>query len=169
MAASRHVDRQRIHGICRPRRYRLLATGFITANNKTSTDRARVELAMAWANILSMPYAVISGALPAERMRVYRASTLLHRHPRDSRRADVWPDREELARRGIVHAIDGRLYVYMRDYRSFSAVGEGIPSDPPRSELLLGRFFARAQRLDLGSFPASVRFLILPKAFGVSR
>jgi maltose/moltooligosaccharide transporter len=47
MIAARKFDRRRIHGIC-------LALGGV-----------------AWASILSMPYAILSGSLPEERMGVY--------------------------------------------------------------------------------------------------
>lgn len=73
MAASRNMARRRIHGICLALGgIGLLATGFIHGEEQ----RGMLLLALAfggvaWASILSMPYAILAGALPAERMGVY--------------------------------------------------------------------------------------------------
>src|SRR6478736_372846 len=73
MAASRHFDRRRIHGVCLALGgVGLLATGFIHgAEQKWLLVGALALGGVAWASILSMPYAILSGALPAERMGVY--------------------------------------------------------------------------------------------------
>ena len=73
MAASRHMDRRRIHGICLALGgIGLLATGFIHGEDQKWLLVGALALGgVAWASILSMPYAILSGALPAERMGVY--------------------------------------------------------------------------------------------------
>ena len=47
----------------------LLATGFI--HDKILWQCTMIGVGIAWASILAMPYAILSGALPAERMGVY--------------------------------------------------------------------------------------------------
>jgi maltose/moltooligosaccharide transporter len=47
----------------------LLATGFI--HDKVLWQCTMIGVGIAWASILAMPYAILSGALPAERMGVY--------------------------------------------------------------------------------------------------
>jgi maltose/moltooligosaccharide transporter len=47
----------------------LLATGFI--HDKALWQCTMIGVGIAWASILSMPYAILSGALPTERMGVY--------------------------------------------------------------------------------------------------
>ena len=47
----------------------LLATGFI--HDRTLWQCTMIGVGIAWASILSMPYAILSGALPAERVGVY--------------------------------------------------------------------------------------------------
>ena len=73
MAAARKLDRRRIHGICLALGgLGLLAVGFI--HGEEQKYLLLIELALggvAWASILSMPYAILAGALPAERMGVY--------------------------------------------------------------------------------------------------
>ena len=73
MAASRHMDRRRIHGICLTLGgIGLLATGFIHGEDQKWLLVVALALGgLAWASILSMPYAILSGALPPERMGVY--------------------------------------------------------------------------------------------------
>ncbi len=73
MWASRHLDRRRIHGICLALGgIGLLATGFIHGEDQKWLLVGALALGgVAWASILSMPYAILSGALPAERMGVY--------------------------------------------------------------------------------------------------
>jgi maltose/moltooligosaccharide transporter len=73
MAASRRVMRKRIHGICLLLGgIGLLAVGLI--HGEEQKNLLLVALAfggIAWASILSMPYAILSGALPPQRMGVY--------------------------------------------------------------------------------------------------
>ncbi len=73
MFAARKFDRRRIHGVCLALGgLGLIATGFI--HGEAHKDWLLVALALggvAWASILSMPYAMLSGALPAARMGVY--------------------------------------------------------------------------------------------------
>ncbi len=73
MAASRYIDRRRIHGICLALGgLGLLATGFIHGESEKWLLVGALALGgVAWASILSMPYAILSGALPPERMGVY--------------------------------------------------------------------------------------------------
>ena len=73
MAASRYIDRRRIHGVCLALGgLGLLATGFIHGEDQKWLLVGALALGgVAWASILSMPYAILSGALPAERMGVY--------------------------------------------------------------------------------------------------
>jgi maltose/moltooligosaccharide transporter len=47
----------------------LLATGFI--HDRMLWQCTMIGVGIAWASILAMPYAILSGALPAERMGVY--------------------------------------------------------------------------------------------------
>jgi len=73
MAAARRCDRRRIHGVCLTLGgIGLLAVGFI--HGEAEKNLLLVALALggiAWASILSMPYAILAGALPPERMGVY--------------------------------------------------------------------------------------------------
>ena len=73
MALARKLDRRRIHGICLALGgIGLLAVGFI--HGEEQKNLLLIALAMggvAWASILSMPYAILAGALPPERMGVY--------------------------------------------------------------------------------------------------
>jgi maltose/moltooligosaccharide transporter len=73
MAASRKMDRRHIHTICLALgAIGLLSVGFI--HGETQKGWLLLALALggvAWASILSMPYAMLAGALPAERMGVY--------------------------------------------------------------------------------------------------
>jgi maltose/moltooligosaccharide transporter len=73
MAASRGMARRRIHGICLTLGgIGLLAIGFIHGEEQKGWLLLALALGgVAWASILSMPYAILSGALPAERMGVY--------------------------------------------------------------------------------------------------
>jgi len=73
MAASRYLDRRRIHGICLALGgLGLLATGFIHGEDQKWLLVGALALGgVAWASILSMPYAILSGALPPARMGVY--------------------------------------------------------------------------------------------------
>ena len=50
----------------------LIATGFLKGPEaKTLWQCTMIGVGLAWASILSMPYAILSGALPAKRMGVY--------------------------------------------------------------------------------------------------
>lgn len=73
MAASRRMDRRLIHGACLVLGgLGLLAVGFIHGEEQRYLLLAALALGgVAWASILSMPYAILSGALPAARMGVY--------------------------------------------------------------------------------------------------
>jgi len=73
MAASRNMARRRIHGICLALGgMGLLAVGFIHGEEHKGMLLLALALGgVAWASILSMPYAILAGALPAERMGVY--------------------------------------------------------------------------------------------------
>jgi maltose/moltooligosaccharide transporter len=73
MAASRTMARRRIHGICLALGgIGLLAVGFIHGEEQKGWLLLALALGgVAWASILSMPYAILAGALPAERMGVY--------------------------------------------------------------------------------------------------
>jgi maltose/moltooligosaccharide transporter len=73
MAVSQKMARRRIHGICLTLgAIGLLAVGFIHGEEHKGLLLVALALGgVAWASILSMPYAILSGALPAERMGVY--------------------------------------------------------------------------------------------------
>jgi len=73
MAASRTMARKRLHGICLALGgIGLLAVGFIHGEEEKGLLLLALALGgVAWASILSMPYAILAGALPAERMGVY--------------------------------------------------------------------------------------------------
>lgn len=73
MTASRKLDRRHIHSICLALgAIGLLSIGLI--HGEAQKGWLLVALALggiAWASILSMPYAMLAGALPPERMGVY--------------------------------------------------------------------------------------------------
>ena len=73
MAAARKLDRRRIHGICLALGgLGLLAVGFIHGEEQKYLLLIALGFGgVAWASILSMPYAILAGALPPERMGVY--------------------------------------------------------------------------------------------------
>jgi maltose/moltooligosaccharide transporter len=73
MAASRKMARKRIHGICLVLGgLGLLGIGCIHGEEQKLWLLLALALGgVAWASILSMPYAILSGALPPERMGVY--------------------------------------------------------------------------------------------------
>ncbi|HEY3913549.1 MAG TPA: MFS transporter [Verrucomicrobiae bacterium] len=73
MALSRKLSRKRIHGFCLMLGgIGLLGVGFIHGEQEKGLLLLALGLGgIAWASILSMPYAILSGALPAERMGVY--------------------------------------------------------------------------------------------------
>jgi maltose/moltooligosaccharide transporter len=73
MAAANKFDRRRIHGICLALGgIGLLGIGFIHGEEQKNLLLLALALGgVAWASILSMPYAILAGALPPERMGVY--------------------------------------------------------------------------------------------------
>jgi maltose/moltooligosaccharide transporter len=73
MAAARSMARRRIHGICLALGgLGLLAVGCIHGEEQKGWLLLALALGgVAWASILSMPYAMLAGALPPERMGVY--------------------------------------------------------------------------------------------------
>jgi maltose/moltooligosaccharide transporter len=73
MAAANRFDRRRIHGLCLALGgLGLLAVGFIHGEEQKGLLLAALALGgIAWASILSMPYAILAGALPPARMGVY--------------------------------------------------------------------------------------------------
>jgi maltose/moltooligosaccharide transporter len=73
MAVSRKYPRRRIHGVCLMLgALGLLSLGFIHGEEQKGLLLIALALGgVAWASILSMPYAILAGALPPERMGVY--------------------------------------------------------------------------------------------------
>jgi maltose/moltooligosaccharide transporter len=73
MAAARKLDRRHIHGLCLTLGgLGLLAVGFIHGEQQKNLLLIALALGgVAWASILSMPYAILAGALPPQRMGVY--------------------------------------------------------------------------------------------------
>jgi maltose/moltooligosaccharide transporter len=73
MFAARRVDRRLVHGCCLVLGgLGLLAVGFVHGEEQRWLLLGAIALGgVAWASILSMPYAILAGALPAERMGVY--------------------------------------------------------------------------------------------------
>jgi maltose/moltooligosaccharide transporter len=73
MAASRKIARKRIHGVCLVLGgLGLLGIGCIHGEEQKLWLLLALALGgVAWASILSMPYAILAGALPPERMGVY--------------------------------------------------------------------------------------------------
>jgi len=73
MALSQKMARRRIHGICLALGgLGLLAVGFIQGEEHKNFLLIALALGgVAWASILSMPYAILAGALPTARMGVY--------------------------------------------------------------------------------------------------
>jgi maltose/moltooligosaccharide transporter len=73
MMLSRKMARKRIHGVCLALGgLGLLAVGFIHGEEHKNWLLLALALGgVAWASILSMPYAILAGALPAARMGLY--------------------------------------------------------------------------------------------------
>ena len=73
VAAAQKLDRRHIHGFCLVvGGLGLLAVGFIHGEGQRYLLLGALALGgVAWASILSMPYAILAGALPPERMGVY--------------------------------------------------------------------------------------------------
>ena len=73
IAAARRLDRRHIHAFCLVvGAVGLLAIGFIHGEQEKYALFGALALGgIAWASILSMPYAILAGVLPAERVGVY--------------------------------------------------------------------------------------------------
>jgi maltose/moltooligosaccharide transporter len=73
IALARRMDRRHLHSACLALGgLGLLAVGFIHGEEHRYLLFGALALGgVAWASILSMPYAILAGALPAERMGVY--------------------------------------------------------------------------------------------------
>jgi maltose/moltooligosaccharide transporter len=73
MAAARKMDRRHVHGLCLALGgLGLLAIGFIHGEEQKYYLLIALALGgVAWASILSMPYAILAGSLPPERMGIY--------------------------------------------------------------------------------------------------
>ena len=103
MALSRErMARRRIHGVCLALGgLGLLAVGFIHGEGQKNFLLLALALGgVAWASILSMPYAILAGALPAARMGLYMGIfNFSHRAAGDHRRVDIWSACEKLSRR----------------------------------------------------------------------
>lgn len=73
MAVARRLDRRYVHGVCLTLGgLGLLAVGFIHGEDQKVLLLGALALGgVAWASILSMPYAILAGSLPPQRMGVY--------------------------------------------------------------------------------------------------
>lgn len=73
ISLSRRWDKRHIHTVCLTLGgLGLLATGFIHGQDQKYLLLAALGLGgIAWASILAMPYAILSGAIPPQRMGVY--------------------------------------------------------------------------------------------------
>jgi maltose/moltooligosaccharide transporter len=73
MGLARKFDRRRIHGVCLGLGgLGLVAVGFIHGEEQKNLLLVALALGgIAWASILSMPYAILAGTLPPARMGVY--------------------------------------------------------------------------------------------------
>ena len=73
IAVSKRVDRRQIHAVCLILgAIGLLSMGFIHGENQRLLIWGAMILGgIAWASILSMPYAILAGALPPARMGIY--------------------------------------------------------------------------------------------------
>jgi maltose/moltooligosaccharide transporter len=73
MAIATRMDRRKIHAVCLTLgAIGLLSIGFIHGEEQKSLLLGALALGgIAWASILSMPYAILAGSLPARRMGVY--------------------------------------------------------------------------------------------------
>jgi maltose/moltooligosaccharide transporter len=73
MAAAAAFDRRKVHAACLTLgAMGLIAVGFIHGEGQKSLLLGALALGgIAWASILSMPYAMLAGALPSNRMGVY--------------------------------------------------------------------------------------------------
>lgn len=73
MAVAASVDRRKVHAVCLTLgAIGLIAVGFIHGEQQKGLLLGALALGgIAWASILSMPYAMLAGALPSHRMGVY--------------------------------------------------------------------------------------------------
>jgi maltose/moltooligosaccharide transporter len=73
MIAARRMDRRYVHGLCLTLGgFGLLAVGCIHGEEQKGLLLGALALGgIAWASILSMPYAILAGSLPPARMGVY--------------------------------------------------------------------------------------------------
>jgi maltose/moltooligosaccharide transporter len=73
MAVAKRLDRRHVHGVCLTLGgLGLLAVGFIHGEEQKPLLLGALALGgIAWASILSMPYAILAGSLPPHRMGVY--------------------------------------------------------------------------------------------------
>jgi maltose/moltooligosaccharide transporter len=73
MAIAQQIDRRYIHGLCLALGgLGLLAVGFVHGQGEKVLLLGALALGgIAWASILSMPYAILAGSLPPRRMGVY--------------------------------------------------------------------------------------------------
>jgi maltose/moltooligosaccharide transporter len=73
VSIARTMDRRHVHGICLTLgALGLLSVGFIHGEAQKNLLLVALGLGgIAWASILSMPYAILAGGLPPERMGVY--------------------------------------------------------------------------------------------------
>jgi maltose/moltooligosaccharide transporter len=73
MAVARRIDRRHVHAVCLTLGgLGLLAVGFIHGEEQKGLLLGALALGgVAWASILSMPYAILAGSLPPQRMGVY--------------------------------------------------------------------------------------------------
>jgi len=73
LIAARRMDRRYVHGVCLTLGgLGLLAVGFIHGEEQKVLLPGALGLGgIAWASILSMPYAILAGSLPPNRMGVY--------------------------------------------------------------------------------------------------
>jgi maltose/moltooligosaccharide transporter len=73
IAAAKKFDRRRIHGVCLVLGgLGLIAVGFIHGPEQRRMLQLALALGgIAWASILSMPYAILAGSLPPQRMGIY--------------------------------------------------------------------------------------------------
>ena len=73
MAAARLMDRRRLHALCLSLgAVGLLALGWIHGESEKNLLLVALALGgIAWASILSMPYAMLAGSLPPQRIGVY--------------------------------------------------------------------------------------------------
>ena len=102
MALAARVDRRRVHALCLILgAVGLIAVGFIHGQEQKWFLFGALALGgIAWASILSMPYAMLAGALPsAPNGRLHGHIQFLHRPARDYRRTDLRTAREKLPRR----------------------------------------------------------------------